>query len=131
MVPPHLLDYWNDRGLILKQGTCVSNSHIVKATGILHDSYRKVLQPVRLDCLAGAKIKSCIGHQSPTVLSGLIPPPVYNSMYDYATEARSIYGNYAKRHEDIPTHTEFECLPILQKHIKRYIVTKYPYMFLG
>ncbi len=127
---PHLLDYWNDRCLTLKHGDRVNNGHILKALEILLHSYRKVLQPVRLECLSGAKVKSCIGYDPPDVLSGLIPPPVYNSLYNYVIDSKHSYGNYAKRHEDVPSDTELDSLPILQKHVKKYIVTKHPYMFM-
>lgn len=99
---PHLLDYWNDRGLLLKQGVCVSNCHILAACEILHTSYRKVLQPVRLECLAGTKVKNCVGFQGLEELSKIIPEPIHNSLFDYVSDSMHMFGNYAKLHDDLP-----------------------------
>ncbi len=125
----HPLDYFIERGMTLKQGTRISNSHILDALSILHESYRKVLQPVRLESLCGATVKKCVGFQGLEALSKLIPEPIYNSLFDYTSDALHMFGNYAKLHDDIPEHDQIDSLPTLQKHVKKYLVTEYPYLY--
>ncbi len=126
---PHLLDYFNDRGMQLKHGVRVSNVHVMQALEILHQSYRKVVQPVSLQSMAGSKVKRTAGFQRLDQLSKILPEPVFASLYDYDSDCKHNFGNYAKLHEDIPQTEEFDCLPILQKHVGKFIVTEYPYMY--
>ncbi len=128
---PHLLEYFNDRGMSLAHGTRINNSHIIKALEILHSSYRKVLQPARLECLAGAFIKTRAGYDRADQLGHILPWPIFNSLYDYVSDCKHIYGNFARLHEEIPSWDEYDALPIMMKHVKKYIVTEdaYGYTF--
>ena len=125
----HLLDYYVERGLWLTHGSGVTNIHVMDALEIKLRAYRKIVQPCRLESIVGVKVKAEVPLTKLQDLEKILPGPIYMSLYDYAADVKFFYGNFAKRHEELPDEYERKTVGILEDHVGKFVIKDFAYMY--